>query len=966
MDVEEFLSDVSMHLRRRELKTLLHYIGISSREIDCLLYDAKARAGTERGLLMQRGAVVEGSSSVNFLEQRIIAMYTWWEYAANGKQRNTPSQQKLKVVESATSALPSINEYNGLEIFSSEGDGLDKITDTAVFPPIRPGPIPQKRINTPLPDEYSVDLPKAVFSKSQNGLTQLEECGNGIEDTESRALSQTVPPDRQNSGTHGIGIITKPIVQVPAIETDSDEQLTSIKSSHTKTFNTSDISEQEMVDRSQQTDLVGCDPSPDQVAIYGTNVTLEELLRKLWRSLHACGLKKVVEDLQQRWLIQIDVKHGRADMYPKMTWGTPLPPQTPFTYPPYKKIGHMAVMGSTMSIETKSYVSALELTPRLSKHHNESMDMTKSFTSEPAKTSKFLPSAIREQLNSRAAKSRGITSVSLDGAPVTSFPTRDSWKLRTDTVRRKGAAVTIRITVDDVTLPTQPSTTWGSSLHVSPQQVRERVARVFLSHIIQDSRNLSKTVDRIERIRGLVVESAQRRIGGGGTGVEITSSELVLQCRCLQSETVEQLWLLYQSGQLRENIQAGLVTKRAQQTCAVEHLRVRVNLGEEEYRRALGLLRRKPMPNTKTGRFYVTSGTGGAIGGAGGLAHAQKQALMSVTRYMKLPASTPHLQSLPPVPPTTSLANNDLMSKKPAPVTVKSKTNSNLVHKVLAKELDTLRERLRMCEDNWCNFAANEFSYMLRCARHVMQRRIVGATVKTQLTPRCTSLSIFLALWKSINAPKTGEDFVSPRVPHAASVTCSHSNIALYPSDITFANVDLVTTVDDDDNVVKSRKKEERDFMQGYFVFSDIITELGTCRNILQDRIISRLTTNPTVAPSKHLFLAKDIYNLMERWRYLLTKDFNFANDESVQRFSSRILSNDIVTTSFDKEIQEQFPGIVGIIPLIFHIAEKIMLKLRDLLPTKDSVATTSIYPALATPRNARLHSRYFSSWLKA
>ena len=46
---------------------------------------------------MQRGAVVEGSSSVNFLEQRIIAMYTWWEYAANGKQRNTPSQQKLKV-----------------------------------------------------------------------------------------------------------------------------------------------------------------------------------------------------------------------------------------------------------------------------------------------------------------------------------------------------------------------------------------------------------------------------------------------------------------------------------------------------------------------------------------------------------------------------------------------------------------------------------------------------------------------------------------------------------------------------------------------------------------------------------------------------------------------------------------------------------------------------------------------------
>ena len=77
----------------------------------------------------------------------------------------------------------------------------------------------------------------------------------------------------------------------------------------------------------------------------------------------------------------------------------------------------------------------------------------------------------------------------------------------------------------------------------------------------------------------------------------------------------------------------------------------------------------------------------------------------------------------------------------------------------------------------------------------------------------------------------------------------------------------------------------------------------------------------------------KDVYALMERWRHLLARDFNFAHDETVQRFSSRILSNDIVTTSFDKEIQEQFPGIVGLLPMIFHIAEQIMFKVRELLP---------------------------------
>ena len=39
LDVEEFLQDVSLHLRRREMKMLLSYIGLSSKEIDSLLYD---------------------------------------------------------------------------------------------------------------------------------------------------------------------------------------------------------------------------------------------------------------------------------------------------------------------------------------------------------------------------------------------------------------------------------------------------------------------------------------------------------------------------------------------------------------------------------------------------------------------------------------------------------------------------------------------------------------------------------------------------------------------------------------------------------------------------------------------------------------------------------------------------------------------------------------------------------------
>jgi len=48
-------------------------------------------------MLTHQGTVIEGSSSVSFLQQRKKSMQIWWEYAANTRQRNTPSQQKLKV-----------------------------------------------------------------------------------------------------------------------------------------------------------------------------------------------------------------------------------------------------------------------------------------------------------------------------------------------------------------------------------------------------------------------------------------------------------------------------------------------------------------------------------------------------------------------------------------------------------------------------------------------------------------------------------------------------------------------------------------------------------------------------------------------------------------------------------------------------------------------------------------------------
>ena len=54
-------------------------------------------SGTERGMLMNRGTVVEQSRTINFLQQRKEAMHTWWEYAVGIKQQTLPKTPTLAV-----------------------------------------------------------------------------------------------------------------------------------------------------------------------------------------------------------------------------------------------------------------------------------------------------------------------------------------------------------------------------------------------------------------------------------------------------------------------------------------------------------------------------------------------------------------------------------------------------------------------------------------------------------------------------------------------------------------------------------------------------------------------------------------------------------------------------------------------------------------------------------------------------
>ena len=69
--------------------------------------------------------------------------------------------------------------------------------------------------------------------------------------------------------------------------------------------------------------------------------------------------------------------------------------------------------------------------------------------------------------------------------------------------------------------------------------------------------------------------------------------------------------------------------------------------------------------------------------------------------------------------------------------------------------------------------------------------------------------------------------------------------------------MDFDSNVEDDDAIIKQRKKEEKEFVKTYNRFIGIVNQMNSCRNAAQDRIVSRLATNPTVASSNQLFIAK-------------------------------------------------------------------------------------------------------------
>ena len=74
---------------------------------------------------------------------------------------------------------------------------------------------------------------------------------------------------------------------------------------------------------------------------------------------------------------------------------------------------------------------------------------------------------------------------------------------------------------------------------------------------------------------------------------------------------------------------------------------------------------------------------------------------------------------------------------------------------------------------------------------------------------------------------------------------------------------------------------------------------------------------------------------MLERWRNLSAPDFIFANDDVIQQLSQRILSNEGVVSSLSPDLQTDFPGMIALLPVTFHVSDQIVLRLKDLLKYK-------------------------------
>lgn len=64
----------------------------------------------------------------------------------------------------------------------------------------------------------------------------------------------------------------------------------------------------------------------------------------------------------------------------------------------------------------------------------------------------------------------------------------------------------------------------------------------------------------------------------------------------------------------------------------------------------------------------------------------------------------------------------------------------------------------------------------------------------------------------------------------------------------------------------------------------------------------------------------------------MVSKDFNYANDPTVRVLAHQILNDAPLSSVFTHNVQQQFPGFIGLLPATFQVADEVLEKLQDLL----------------------------------
>jgi len=446
----------------------------------------------------------------------------------------------------------------------------------------------------------------------------------------------------------------------------------------------------------------------DEINVNGTDRTLEENLRDLCENLMYCGRKDLIEKIQNKWIVGVDVNRNYADMRHKTA---PSLSRRKNTLKPKNNFYPIKVVGRSKLLDSKHATS-------IDEHTSHTVIGRGSCTS--------------------------LTSIYQRGNQLTAFEIQKNHKPSTY-LRLSQATIEMYVMVDDVAMPDDVMLWMTSQSREDDgrieRHVREKFAHKWCSTVVRKMTSLEKFVDELEHDEHVIVDTVRKRSRQArGYDAPVTPC-LVVACRCLHLEGLQHLWMNYCNKKLGKLVQNSLFSVEANSKDDFGNVKLKTTIFKENYNKALRYFKpesfftAKSLNNilkTKSKNFENIS--------------PSRNGEPRITHYMMLNNIN-----------INDIQKRSLMQQRSTARKIKLATNilNKSFDKRLVSELDKSKKLLKDCEEKINSFFSDDYQNLVTLLNDIVTKRLSRYTEDENYETYRFMNSVYDVLYANLNAPSS-------------------------------------------------------------------------------------------------------------------------------------------------------------------------------------------------------------------